>query len=355
MVRVIGQVSTPDPGALRLSQWGYTMNAPAVSGVSRRAVFGGLGAGVVAAGLFGDVASAAPALGGVMTGALATDALADATPTPLQPNLRYILLCGHDMAPLESPSEYTTLDGRFRFTGTSWGFASVLLNLPTGTVIKELEMYGIRGAAGTVSLDLWKSNVLSGGVELSGQVVTPVAAGEFTVTVAVDDLQDGTFKSTPFASIDVTAAPTTQIYGIRVGYTTPTPAFTPIEPARVYDSRLAGYAPNDGLMGPNTNRVVPVKDGRDAAGAVIAPDVVPDGAVAVAINVTVASPTGPNFLSVVPGDAAAFTTSTINWPGGFDAANGATVKLDATRQLKVFCGDQTGSTHVIIDVTGYYR
>ncbi len=108
-------------------------------------------------------------------------------------------------------------------------------------------------------------------------------------------------------------------------------------------------------MGPNTNRVVPVKDGRDAAGAVIAPDVVPDGAVAVAINVTVASPTGPNFLSVVPGDAAAFTTSTINWPGGFDAANGATVKLDATRQLKVFCGDQTGSTHVIIDVTGYYR
>jgi hypothetical protein len=276
-----------------------------------------------------------------------------ATPTALQPTLHYILLCGHDMAPLESPSAYTTLDGRFRFTAASAGYASVLLNLPTGTVIKELEMYGTRGAAGVVTLELWKSNVPAGTVAMTGQAVTPVAAGEFTATATVNDAQDGTFKSTPFAFIDAAAAPTTQIYGIRVGYTSP-PAFYPINPARVYDSRLAAYAPNNGVMAPNTNRVISVKDGRDGAGAVIAANVVPVGATAVAMNVTIASPTGPNFLSVVPGDAASFTASTINWPGGFDAANGATVKLDASRQLKVFCGDQSGSTHVIIDVTGYY-
>lgn len=131
-------------------------------------------------------------------------------------------------------------------------------------------------------------------------------------------------------------------------------SFHPINPARVYDSRLAAYAPNNGLMARNTDRTVSVKDGRDGTGAVVAADVVPAGATAVAINVTVAGPTGPNFLSVVPGDAATYTASTINWPGGFDAANGSIVKLDASRQLKVFCGDQSGSTHVIIDVTGYY-
>lgn len=326
---------------------------PDMGAVSRRAVFGGLGAGIVGYGLLGAVASAVPP--DTMDGSAPPIALADATPTPTKPGLHYIVLCGHDMAPLESPSPYTTLDGRFRFTAGPAGYASVLLNLPIGTVIKELEMYGIRGAAGSVTLDLWKSTVLSGAVALSGQVATPVAAGEFTVTVAVNDVQDATFKSTPFAFIDATAQPTTQIYGIRVGYTAPALAFTPIEPARVYDSRIAGYAPNNGVMAPNTNRVVPVKDGRNAAGAIVTPNVVPDGASAVAINVTVASPTGPNFLSVVPGDAAAFTASTINWPGGFDAANGASVKVDASRQLKVFCGDQTGSTHVIIDVTGYYR
>jgi hypothetical protein len=131
-------------------------------------------------------------------------------------------------------------------------------------------------------------------------------------------------------------------------------SFHPIDPARVYDSRLAAYAPNNGLLARNTNRVLSVKDGRDANGAVVAANVVPEGATAVAINVTIAGPTGPNFLSVVPGDAASFTASTINWPGGFDCANGAIVKLDATRQLKAFCGDQSGSTHFIIDVTGYY-
>lgn len=131
-------------------------------------------------------------------------------------------------------------------------------------------------------------------------------------------------------------------------------SFHPIDPARVYDSRIAAYAPNDGVLAPNTDRVVSVKDGRDGGGAVTVADLVPEGATAVAINVTVAGPTGPNFLSVVPGDAASYTASTINWPGGFDCANGAIVKLDASRQLKVFCGDQSGSTHVIIDVTGYY-
>jgi hypothetical protein len=330
------------------------MQTPADNnGLSRRAVIGGLGAGIVGAGLLGGAVAAAPTRPGVMRGRAPAILPRAATPTALQPTLHYVLLCGHDMAPLESPSAYTTLDGRFRFTAAPAGYASVLLNLPTGTVIKELEMYGTRGAAGVVTLDLWKSTVPSGSVALSGQAVTPAVAGEFTVTAAVDDVQDATVKSTPFAFIDAAAAPLTQIYGIRVGYTSP-PAFYPIDPARVYDSRLAAYAPNNGLMAPNTNRVISAKDGRNGAGAVVAADVVPAGATAVAINVTVASPTGPNFLSVVPGDAMTYTASTVNWPGGFDAANGATVKLDASRQLKVFCGDQAGSTHVIIDVTGYY-
>ena len=60
-------------------------------------------------------------------------------------------------------------------------------------------------------------------------------------------------------------------------------------------------------------------------------------------------------LSIVPGDAAAFTTSSLNWSSsGQSIANGGVVKLAGDREIKVFCGDQTGSTHVIIDITGYY-
>lgn len=35
-------------------------------------------------------------------------------------------------------------------------------------------------------------------------------------------------------------------------------------------------------------------------------------------------------------------------------AKSLAIKLDASRQIKVFCGDQTGATHFIVDVTGYY-
>ena len=55
------------------------------------------------------------------------------------------------------------------------------------------------------------------------------------------------------------------------------------------------------------------------------------------------------------GDTAATETSLLNWTAvGAQIANSITVPVDASRQIKVFCGDQTGSTHVIIDVFGYY-
>jgi hypothetical protein len=132
-------------------------------------------------------------------------------------------------------------------------------------------------------------------------------------------------------------------------------AFHAVSPFRAYDSRQAAYAPNNGVMAPNTSRVISIKDARDTAGNVTTADVVPAGATAITYNLTVASPTGPNFLAVTPGDAAAFTASSINFNGTSDLANAATVAIDANRTVKVWAGDQSGSTHVLIDVTGYYR
>jgi hypothetical protein len=126
-------------------------------------------------------------------------------------------------------------------------------------------------------------------------------------------------------------------------------AFHPIDPQRVYDSRFG-----DGAMTPNTSRTVSVADGL-AGGTVFETGIVPAGSSAIAFNVTVSGPTGPNFLSVTPGGSTSYSTSTINFPGGFDCANGSIVRLGGDRQVTIFCGDQSGSTHVIIDVTGYYR
>lgn len=130
-------------------------------------------------------------------------------------------------------------------------------------------------------------------------------------------------------------------------------AFHAIAPQRSYDSRQPNYA-EKGLMAPNSTRVISVADGHSANGTVNAPNVVPAGATAVQINVTAANMTGPNFLSVTAGDTTSTETSLLNWgAGAIQIANSITVPIDAERKIKVFCGGQTGSTEVIIDVFGY--
>ncbi len=129
--------------------------------------------------------------------------------------------------------------------------------------------------------------------------------------------------------------------------------YVPIDPVRAFDSRVAAYSAS-GILAPNSSRVISVKDGHDFFGTVKTPDAVPPGAKAVTYNLTVTGPTGPNFVSITPGDAAAVTTSAMNFDGTHDDANAGTVNVDATRSVKVWNGIESGSTHIIIDITGFY-
>lgn len=131
-------------------------------------------------------------------------------------------------------------------------------------------------------------------------------------------------------------------------------AFHAIDPQRAYDSRQEGYEVS-GMLAPNTNRVISVADGHDAAGNVTAEDAVPPGAMAVQINVTAANPTAENFLAVTDGDKTTTETSLLNWGADeLQIANSITVPVNAAREIRVYCGDQNGSTHFIVDVFGYY-
>jgi hypothetical protein len=122
-------------------------------------------------------------------------------------------------------------------------------------------------------------------------------------------------------------------------------AFHAIAPQRVYDSRP------DRKLVPGTDRVISVAD---SLGGVA--DVVPAGATAVAATITVTETEGASggFVSIRPGDAPDNGTSSINWWGvGQTLATTVIVGVDATRQLIALPGPS--ATHLIIDVTGYYR
>ena len=78
-------------------------------------------------------------------------------------------------------------------------------------------------------------------------------------------------------------------------------------------------------------------------------------ATAIAANITIVSTDGAGFLVCNPGGVTSVDASTINWSApGQSLANGVILALDDQRRLTVVAGGG-GSTHVIIDVTGYFR
>lgn len=130
--------------------------------------------------------------------------------------------------------------------------------------------------------------------------------------------------------------------------------FVPIEPTRVYDSRLA--EPDPGALPVGGQRLVSVRTGRDiVTGAVTEFGLVPDDATAVSYNVTIDRTNGIGFLTVSPGYATSPKASTINWTEeGQTIANSGIVQIDTFGRLRIFVGGAAGATDFIIDVTGYY-
>ena len=132
--------------------------------------------------------------------------------------------------------------------------------------------------------------------------------------------------------------------------------FHPVDPARVYDSRRPLPLPALGTLGTGLNRLVSVADSRNiTSGAVIASNIVPSNAVAIAANVTVTASTGTGYLSINPGGNTTVSASTINWFGSSQTlANGVILTLNANREITVICGGTASATHFLIDVTGYF-
>jgi photosystem II stability/assembly factor-like uncharacterized protein len=126
----------------------------------------------------------------------------------------------------------------------------------------------------------------------------------------------------------------------QLGATVPRDLYT-VVPCRVFDSRLGEGRP----LGAGSTTSVPVA-GRCG---------VPAGAAAVALNVTVTSPTGQGHLTLHADDTLLPGTSTVNYSPGQTRASNAVVGLGATGALDVFVGQQSGEAHVIVDVSGYFQ
>lgn len=135
--------------------------------------------------------------------------------------------------------------------------------------------------------------------------------------------------------------------------------FYSVTPCRIADTRGLGFS---GLFGPPA-----LSAGQPRSFPITAsPCGVPSDAKAVALNVTVVSPTLEGFIKIWPANLGQPNVSTINFAANEPAiANGAIVPLAldsggntlAGNQISVVYGTAVagGTTNLILDVTGYFK
>jgi hypothetical protein len=114
--------------------------------------------------------------------------------------------------------------------------------------------------------------------------------------------------------------------------------YVEVPSTRVLDSRLPQYGA--AKMAGNT-----------AIHLQITGAVVPPNARSVALNVTATEPDLPGFLTVYPTGAARPTTSNLNYVAGQTIPNAVIVGLGPTGAVDIF---SNASTHVVVDVVGYF-
>jgi hypothetical protein len=123
--------------------------------------------------------------------------------------------------------------------------------------------------------------------------------------------------------------------------------FTPVNPFRVFDSR-PGATNVGGFVGPLRGQQATTAQVAGVPGSGIPAS----GVLAVAMNVTVAGPTASAYLTVWPAGAPAPTASNLNFGPGDVLPNLVVSAVGTGGRVGLFTN--AGSTHVIIDVVGWY-
>jgi hypothetical protein len=122
-------------------------------------------------------------------------------------------------------------------------------------------------------------------------------------------------------------------------------AFYTLPPCRLLDTRNPS-SPTGGPALPYGFQRVVAAAGRCG---------IPATARALSVNLTVAAPSQPGFLSLFPGDSELPVTSALNFKAGRTLANNAIVRLSPGRAFTVAASPAGGSIHVLVDVNGYFQ
>jgi hypothetical protein len=121
--------------------------------------------------------------------------------------------------------------------------------------------------------------------------------------------------------------------------------FYTVSPCRVVDTRKPASALGGPVLTSREDRVL----------SVFATCGIPLTARALSINITATGSTAPGNLRLHPGNGPVPGASSLNYAAGQTRANNAVVPVSRFGELAVYCGQATGTVHVIVDVNGYFQ
>ncbi len=233
------------------------------------------------------------------------------------------------------------------------------LNMPAGSTLAQVDVYGYSTAAGTLDWDVFDVDgvnsseaILANGASASGTGIIQTTFSTFNPS--------GTIAAGHKFEVDLRNSNSTTGVGFSGAvfqYFPPTMTLVPMTPVRVFDSRFSRFG---GAINVGASRLVNVKNSIDVTtGADATADAIPAGARAISFTVTVTGTVGSGYVAVLPGITTTVTASTINWSGsGQTLAAGGIVTLGsgaAERQVTLVVGGSAGSgAQVLLDITGYY-
>lgn len=335
------------------------MSVTTTRGVRRRDVLtGGLAAGagalLMTAGTpVAAVAAAtapAPPTGGGSTGAggsrpVPTDLLGQALPTQL-PGSRMVGIWGLSFYTYGfNPTDQATVlyaNAKGAHTSGQGVRLHAPIVVPAGARLVRLDYYGFRDANGSQLWWLTRRDPSTFGFT---DLTMDSASGTGAITTArtVNEL---VLPGYEYAVAAETGPGDPYVRGAVVQYLPPTGDFYPVAPKRVYDSRVSG-----GVLANGAERTISLATQLGTSTVVI-----PSGAKAAAINLTLDQTAGGGYLSVRPAGTVWDGTSSINWSSpNISLANGVTTLLGGDRQVTVRCGGIPGTaTQFLVDVVGYY-
>ncbi len=125
----------------------------------------------------------------------------------------------------------------------------------------------------------------------------------------------------------------------------PQTKFFPITPCRVADTRN----PNGAYGGPA------LSFGASRAFTLVGTCGIPATARAVNMNIAVVTPGAGGSLAIFPGGAPTGTSTAISYKAGKTRANNFIARLGTNGDIVVICQQTLGTTHFLIDVSGYFE